>query len=55
MTPPPDPLAELLRLPEGAVLPDVGDIERIEPQLPKSRELATVLRDALGNLRIDWD
>jgi hypothetical protein len=37
------------------VLPDVGDIERIEPQLPKSRELATVLRDALGNLRIDWD
>jgi hypothetical protein len=55
VTPPPDPLAELLRLPDGAVLPDVGEIERIEPQLPKSRELATVLRDALGNLRIDWD
>jgi hypothetical protein len=50
-----DPLADLLRLPDGAELPDVGLIERIEPQLPKSRELATVLRDALGNLRIDWD
>lgn len=55
VTPPPDPLAELLRLPDDAVLPDIGDIERIEPQLPKSRELAVVLRDALGNLRIDWD
>jgi len=57
-TPPPppvDPLAELLRLPDGAELPDVEDIERIEPQLPRSRELATVLRDALGNLRIEWD
>jgi hypothetical protein len=54
-TPPSDPLAELLRVPDGTALPDIGDIERIEPQLPKSRELATVLRDALGNLRIDWD
>ncbi len=55
--PPPhvDPLADLLRLPRGAELPDVGDIERIEPQLPRSRELAAVLRDALGNLRIEWD
>jgi hypothetical protein len=50
-----DPLAELLRVPEGATLPDIVDIERIEPQLPRSRDLATVLRDALGNLRIDWD
>jgi hypothetical protein len=50
-----DPLAELLRVPEGAALPDIVDIERIEPQLPRSRDLATVLRDALGNLRIDWD
>jgi hypothetical protein len=55
VTPPSDPLADLLRLPDGTALPDVGDIERIEPQLPKSRELASVLRDALGNLRIDWD
>jgi hypothetical protein len=50
-----DPLAELLRIPEGTALPDIVDIERIEPQLPRSRDLATVLRDALGNLRIDWD
>ena len=50
-----DPLADLLRIPEGTALPDIGDIERIEPQLPRSRELAAVLRDALGNLRIEWD
>jgi len=50
-----DPLADLLRIPDGAALPDIGDIERIEPQLPRSRDLAAVLRDALGNLRIEWD
>jgi hypothetical protein len=50
-----DPLAELLRIPEGATLPDVVDIDRIDPQLPRSRDLAAVLRDALGNLRIEWD
>ena len=50
-----DPLADLLRLPADAVLPDIGDIERIEPILPRSRELSNVLRDALGNLRIEWD
>jgi len=55
LTPHVDPLEDLLRLPGGAALPDVGDIERIEPQLPRSRALATVLRDALGNLRIEWD
>ncbi|HUV18907.1 MAG TPA: SWIM zinc finger family protein [Ilumatobacteraceae bacterium] len=50
-----DPLADLLRIPAGAALPEVGEIDRIEPQLPRSRELAAVLRDALGNLRIEWD
>jgi hypothetical protein len=50
-----DPLAELLRIPEGTALPDIAEIERIEPQLPRSRDLAAVLRDALGNLRIEWD
>ena len=50
-----DPLADLLRIPEGTALPDIGDIERIEPQLPRSHDLAAVLRDALGNLRIEWD
>ena len=50
-----DPLAELLRFPNGSRLPDVGTIERIEPMLPRDRELAAVLRDAIANLRIDWD
>ena len=48
-------IEQIARIPEGAALPDVGDIERIEPQLPRSRDLAAVLRDALGNLRIEWD
>jgi hypothetical protein len=50
-----DPLSGLLKIPDGAPLPEIGDIERIEAMLPRSRELSTVLRDALGNLRIDWD
>ncbi len=50
-----DPLVDLLRRPEHTELPDVGDIERIEPVLPRSRELSNVLRDALGNLRIEWE
>jgi hypothetical protein len=50
-----DPLAPLLRTPEGAVLPELPDLDRIEPDLPRSRELATVLRDAIGHLRIEWD
>jgi len=50
-----DPLEALLRVPTGATLPDPPDIERIEPVVPKSRALATVLRDAISNLRIDWD
>jgi hypothetical protein len=50
-----DPLADLLRLPAGAELPAVAPIERIEPTLPRSRDLAVVLREALGHLRIEWD
>jgi SWIM zinc finger len=53
--PPADPLEALLRVPTGARLPDLPDIDRIEPVMPKSRALATVLRDAISNLRIDWD
>jgi hypothetical protein len=53
--PPRDPLADLLRVPEGASLPEISAIERIEPHLPRSRDTATVLRDALSQLRIDWD
>lgn len=50
-----DPLAGLLVIPAGAELPVIQQIERVEPTLPRSRELAAVLRDALGQLRIDWD
>ena len=54
-TPPTDPLAALLRTPAGTALPELPDIDRIEPDLPRSRELARVLRDAIGHLRIEWD
>ena len=50
-----DPLAELLGFPEGNVLPESTTIERIDPWLPRSHELASVLRDALSHLRIHWD
>jgi hypothetical protein len=53
--PPIDPIEALLRLPDAAALPDVPDIDRIEPELPRSRDLATVLRDAIAHLRVDWD
>jgi hypothetical protein len=53
--PPRDPLADLLRMPDGASLPEISTIDRVEPHLPPTRELATVLRDALSHLRIDWD
>ena len=53
--PPGDPLADLLRIPDGASLPEISTVDRVEPHLPRSRELATVLRDALSHLRIDWD
>jgi uncharacterized Zn finger protein len=50
-----DPLEELLAIRAGTELPEVPAIERIEPELPRSRELAAVLRDAIGHLRIEWD
>jgi hypothetical protein len=48
-----DPLGPLLACP--AALPEIPTIDRIEPDLPRSRDLATVLRDAIANLRIEWD
>jgi hypothetical protein len=50
-----DPLAEYLRAPAGAALPTIGAFERVEPELPRSGDLAAILRDAIGNLRIEWD
>jgi hypothetical protein len=54
-TPQVDPIGELLHVPAGAVLPVIPELSRIEPDLPRSRPLADVLRDALANLRIEWD
>jgi hypothetical protein len=60
--PPPAPrsvggerLAALLATPPGTALPDIPPIELVDPDLPPSRELAAVLRDALGNLRVRWE
>jgi len=52
---PVDRLHGLLVLPPGRALPEIPELERIEPDLPRQPELAAVLRDALANLRIDWD
>ena len=50
-----DPIAPHLSVPDGTSLPDVPRLERIEPRPPRRQELADVLRDAVANLRLDWD
>ena len=50
-----DPLRDLLRFPKGSELPAAPQFEPFESIQPKSRELAAILRDALANLRIEWD
>jgi hypothetical protein len=50
-----DPLATLLVAPPGATLPAIPPIDPVDPMLPRSRPLADVLRDAVANLRHDWD
>ena len=50
-----DPLAEYLTVPERRRLPEIPDLERIEPRLPRRPDLASVLRDAYAHLRIEWD
>lgn len=50
-----DPIADLLAIPAGHPLPEIGSIERNEERLPRRPELASVLRDAFRHLRIDWD
>jgi hypothetical protein len=51
--PVPDALSDFLAAPED--LPRVPHLERLDPDPPRRPELAAVLRDALGRLRIDWD
>ncbi len=50
-----DPLADVLGIPEGASLPEIPHLERVEERLPRRPELAAILRDVYRNLRIDWD
>ncbi len=51
--PPPDPLAELLRAP--GPLPPLPPLPPAEHPAPNRPEVATILRDALAALRIEWD
>jgi uncharacterized Zn finger protein len=50
-----DPIADVLAVPDGAVLPEIPRLERADERLPLRPELATILRDAYRHLRIDWD
>jgi len=50
-----DPLRQILKFPDGSELPDIPRFEPFEPVQPKTRELSSILRDALGNLRMEWD
>jgi len=52
---PVDALAHLLAVPDGVELPAIASLDRIEPELPPSPDLARVLRDAIGQIRLDWD
>lgn len=54
-TPRVDRLAELTGIPDGATLPEIPDIDRVEPDVPRDRQLAAVLRDAINHLRIEWE
>lgn len=50
-----DPLRDMLKFPPGSTLPEIPKFEPVDSVQPKTRELATILRDALANLRIQWD
>lgn len=50
-----DPIADVLRAPDGATLPAIPHLDRAGDRLPRRPELATVLRDAYRHLHIDWD
>lgn len=50
-----DPLQDVLRFPAGSTLPDIPAFDPVDSIQPKTREVATILRDALANLRIEWD
>ena len=52
---PPDRIGALLQVPDGAGLPEVPVLDRVELIAPRRQELGTVLSDALRHMRVDWD
>jgi hypothetical protein len=50
-----DPIADVLAIPDDAVLPQIPHLERVDERLPRRPELAAALRDAYRHLHIDWD
>lgn len=50
-----DPLGDVLRLPSGVELPVIPVLDPSDLVMPKDRDLATALRDALSHVRVDWD
>ncbi|MEL6891939.1 MAG: SWIM zinc finger family protein [Actinomycetota bacterium] len=50
-----DPLVLVLGVPEGRTIPVVPVLEPADLALPRRPELATALREALHEVRVDWD
>lgn len=53
--PPADPLRGMLGVPDGAVIPEIGVLDDVDPAMPVRGELAAVLRDSLAHVRVIWD
>ncbi len=52
---PVDPLGHVLGVPEGHTIPVVPVLDPADLPAPRRPELAAALRDALREVRIDWD
>ena len=52
---PEDPLRAVLQLPPGTELPDIPILEPADLRLPKDRDVASALREALLHVHVDWD
>ena len=50
-----DPLHAVVGVPEGHTIPFVPVLDPVDPPLPRRPELGALLRDAMRELRIDWD
>ncbi|MEM1335396.1 MAG: SWIM zinc finger family protein [Actinomycetota bacterium] len=50
-----DPLAGVLGVPTGHTIPVVPVLEPADQPLPRRPELAAALREALSEVRVDWD